>query len=224
MQDDAAVMERTQILTKKRILCFGDSNTWGFSPADGHRQEKRWTRSLDLDAEILEEGLNSRNAMCKDPHMPEKCGFDAWKMMLMSHKPLDAVVLMLGTNDLKSTYHCSARYIANGLLEYVREWMDPTLYEGFTQPKLLVVCPILLGENLPELEGEGGGFDAYSLQQSRLLTREIHQALEPYPVTILDAQDYAAASSLDGLLMDAENHRKLAAAISGSLRRMLEED
>ena len=96
--------------------------------------DHRWTRLLNtagtLDAEILEEGLNSRNAVCRDHHMPEKCGYDAWKMMLLSHKPLDAVVLMLGTNDLKSTYHCSARYIANGLREYVREWMNPTLYEG----------------------------------------------------------------------------------------------
>ncbi|WP_242324101.1 GDSL-type esterase/lipase family protein [Faecalibaculum rodentium] len=209
----------------KRILCFGDSNTWGFSPADGQRMDHRWTRLLNtagtLDAEILEEGLNSRNAVCRDHHMPEKCGYDAWKMMMLSHKPLDAVVLMLGTNDLKSTYHCSARYIANGLREYVREWMNPTLYEGTKQPRLLVVSPILLGDNLADLEGEGGGFNRYSMEQSRLLWEELQAALAPYPVTLLNAADFAEASSLDGLHMDKENHARLAAAIGSTLQEML---
>ena len=49
------------MIQKKRILCYGDSNTWGFSPYDGHRQARRWTRLLNLDqTEIIEEGLNSR--------------------------------------------------------------------------------------------------------------------------------------------------------------------
>lgn len=211
-------------MTKKRILCFGDSNTWGFSPEDGHRMDQRWTRRLNpagFETEILEEGLNSRNAVCRDPHMPEKCGYDSWKMMLMSHKPLDAVILMLGTNDLKSTYHCSARYIANGLREYVREWMNPTLYEGTAQPALLVVSPILLSGKLPELEGEGGGFNEYSRKQSLLLWDEVKASLAPYPVTLLNAADFARASDLDGLHMDEDNHAKLAAAISRTLENML---
>lgn len=206
-----------------RILCYGDSNTWGFCPEDGHRMDGRWTRRLDLpfEAEVLEEGLNSRNAVCKDPHQPEKCGFDMWKMMLLSHKPLDVVVLMLGTNDLKSTYHCSARYIANGIREYVREWMNPTLYEGFHQPQLLVVTPLLLRDHLPLLEGEGGGFNEYSVAQSKLLAQEVHKALTPYPVEIMDAADFASASDADGLHMTESEHGKLAAAISKKITDMV---
>ena len=211
---------------EKRILCFGDSNTWGFSPVDGHRMTCRWTRLLDLpfEAEILEEGLNSRNAVVKDSHQPEKCGFDMWKMMLLSHKPLDMVVLMLGTNDLKSTYHCSARYIANGIREYVREWMNPTLYEGASQPQLLVITPLLLRDHLPALEGEGGTFNEYSVVQSKLLAKEIHNALKPYPVHVMDAADYAMASDEDGLHMTEDNHRKLAAGISEHITEMAEKN
>lgn len=210
----------------KRILCYGDSNTWGFSPEDGHRMDRRWTRSLKLpfEAEIMEEGLNSRNAVCKDPHMPEKCGHDMWKMMLLSHKPLDLVVLMLGTNDLKTTYHCSARYIANGLREYVRDWMNPTLYEGTTTPKLLVVTPILLGAGLPAQEGEGGNFDQRSLEQSRLLADEICQALAPYPVEILRGEEFAQASDIDNLHMTEAEHARLADGISRKIAAMLQDD
>lgn len=210
--------------TVRRILCYGDSNTWGFSPADGHRMDGRWTRQLDLpfEAEIVEEGLNSRTAVCKDPHLPEKCGFDMWKMMLLSHQPLDLVVLMLGTNDLKSSYHCSARYIANGLREYVREWMNPTLYENGRQPQLLVVTPLLLRDHLPVLEGEGGTFDAESVRQSGLLAKQIHMALAPYPVEVLDAADFAQASDLDGLHMTEAEHDRLAVGISQKITEMLE--
>ena len=105
--------------------------------------------------------------------------------------------------------------------DLVREWMNPTLYEGTKQPQLLVVSPILLGDNLADLEGEGGGFNRYSMEQSRLLWEELQAALAPYPVTLLNAADFAEASSLDGLHMDEENHARLAAAIGSTLQEML---
>lgn len=210
----------------KRVLCMGDSNTWGFSPVDGHRMDGRWTRNLsseELPLEIIEEGLNSRNAICKDNHMPEKCGFDMFKMMLMSHKPLDAVVLMLGTNDLKACYSSTAKSIAYGLREYIRTWMNPTLYEGFKQPKLLVIAPIELHETLPDLEGPGGNFDQRSLEQSKLLADEIKTVCDAYPVEFLDASKVAKASTIDGLHMDEDNHALLAKAVQEKLSEMLAE-
>lgn len=208
---------------KKRILCFGDSNTWGFNPQNGTRMDRRWTRLLDLDgAEILEEGLNSRNAFSMDEYAPEKCGIHSFNMMLMSHKPLDAVVIMLGTNDLKAHYHNTARNIANGLREYVRLYLNPTLYEGVSIPKLLVVSPIHLGDEIEVLEGEGGMFNGYSLQQSKLLAKEIETALAAYPVEFLDASRYAKPSAIDGIHMDEENHANLARAVEKKLSSMLE--
>ena len=70
-------------------------------------------------------------------------------------------------------------------------------------------------------EGEGGGFNRYSMEQSRLLWEELQAALAPYPVTLLNAADFAEASSLDGLHMDEENHARLAAAIGSTLQEML---
>lgn len=150
-----------------------------------------------------------------------------FKTMLSSHKPLDLVVLMLGTNDLKSPYHNSARNIALGLREYVRQWTNPSLYEDSPMPALLIVSPIHLGDHLPELAGEGGSFNEYSLKQSHLLAGEIEKAIEPYrkdfPVHFLDASQFAGPSQEDGLHMLEEEHRKLADAISRKIRDILGE-
>ncbi len=219
-------MDNTKTL---RILCFGDSNTWGYNPADSTRLPGRWTRQLEWKGEetleVVEEGLNSRNAVALDEYAPEKCGIHSFKMMLQSHKPLDAVVLMLGTNDLKSHYCNTANNIANGIREYVRLMFNPTLFEGTTTPKLLVVSPIHLGDTLPELQGEGGGFDERSVRQSHLLAEWIENTIAPYmkdgQVFFMDASKYAKPSAIDGLHMDADNHARLAHAISKKLGSML---
>lgn len=208
----------------RRILCFGDSNTWGFSPHEYKRLDSRWTRRLDLPEgafEIIEEGLCSRNAVCIDTFQPEKCGFRDFTMAIQSHHPLDLIIVMLGTNDLKACYHSTARFIANGIRQYVREYMNPTLFEGMPAPEMLVIAPVLLHEKLPAIEGEGGTFDARSVQQSRLLADHIRQAIEPYPVHFMNAADYARASDLDGLHMDKENHALLARAISQKIQEIL---
>lgn len=75
-----------------RILCIGDSNTWGYNPENGWRYQKRWTRVLgDLmpEHEIVEEGMNGRTLLTVDPFMQERCGIAGLKMLLMSHKPID---------------------------------------------------------------------------------------------------------------------------------------
>ncbi len=209
---------------KKRILCFGDSNTWGFCPYEYKRMDERWTRHLDIDpeeTEIIEEGLCGRNAVCIDTFQPEKCGFHDFKKAIMTHHPLDLIILMLGTNDMKSSYHSSAKFIANGIRQYVREYLNPTLFEGMPVPELLVVSPILLDDTLPELEGFGGGFDEYSVEQSKLLAKRIEEAIEPYPVNFLNAAEFASPSKIDGIHMDEKEHEKLAKAISSKIHEIL---
>ncbi|OLU36257.1 GDSL-type esterase/lipase family protein [Ileibacterium valens] len=206
---------------KKRILCYGDSNTWGFSPEEYKRMDERWTRNLSLNkdqVEIIEEGLNGRNAVCIDTFQPEKCGFKDFKRALISHQPLDLIVLMLGTNDLKSSYHSSARFIANGIRQYVCEYLNPTLFEGMPKPELLVISPILLDETLPEIVGPAGNFNSYSVAQSKLLAQEIKQAIAPYPVHFMNAAEFASPSKIDGIHMDEKNHGLLAKAITKKIQ------
>ena len=104
----------------KNILCFGDSNTWGYSPADGTRYplDIRWTgvlqKSLGADYRIIEEGLNGRTTFINEDERPLRSGSDVLQILLESHRPLDFVIIMLGTNDLKVEFNLSVEEIAQG--------------------------------------------------------------------------------------------------------------
>ena len=93
----------------KRILCYGDSNTWGYTPITGVRYDEhtRWTGRLqDVLGEdycVQEEGLNARTSAFDDPFKPYLNGKDMLEGILVSAKPLDVLVISLGTNDLKFT-------------------------------------------------------------------------------------------------------------------------
>lgn len=198
-----------------RILCIGDSNTWGLDPETGLRHEERWTKLLQRRLpkdEIIEEGLNGRTYVFEDPLCPERCGIKALPMLLMSHQPIDLVIVMLGTNDLKSMFRAKAKAIAYGCRSFIRTIKNPYLYK-YPVPEILVISPIFLHDEIEEREGISGDFDHVSLVQSHLLGEQIQAMCQEYQVNYLNAADHAKASPVDCIHMDAENHRKLADAV-----------
>ncbi len=206
-----------------RILCIGDSNTWGYNPVNGQRFENRWTRvlaGLMPENEIIEEGLNGRTVMSIDPVKPERCGISALKMLLMSHKPLDLVVLMLGTNELKNIFRCDANYIAEGICEFIMIIKSRELWQKFNIPKLLVISPVHIREELIKNGDVFGDFDEKSVTESKLLGSAIGDVCSEYGIDFINAADYAAASLVDNVHLDEENHKKLAIAICKKLRSM----
>lgn len=206
-----------------RILCIGDSNTWGYIPGTGQRHERRWTKVLGQlmpRAEIIEEGYSGRTLTSPDFEQRQRCGMESLKMLLMSHKPVDCVILMLGTNDLKSRYHVSAGAIANGIREYLKIILNPYQWEGFTVPKVLALSPILLGDDLPAREGPFGIWDDNSILQSNGLAGAIAAVCAEYGVEFLDAARFARPSEVDCIHMDEENHEKLAQGIFEKLLQM----
>lgn len=210
----------------KHILCFGDSNTWGYTPGSGVRygEHTRWTGVLqDLLGEgfrVHEDGLNARTTVYDSPYKPFLNGLPALQMALVSQKPLDALVLSLGTNDLKE--HTAAQS-ANGLIRLIRTAQTfDLLYPGAEpvfrgeRPRILVVSPIAIGEtatgDLGLHRGEAANFPwAYAA------------ACTECGVPMLDAQRIAAPSRTDGVHMDADNHRALAAAVHQTLLTLLED-
>ena len=103
----------------KTVLCFGDSNTWGYDPATKNRfpRDVRWAGILagllSPDYQVIEEGLNGRTTVWNDPIEGYKNGRDYLIPCLETHRPIDLVILMLGTNDLKMRFSVSAFDIAN---------------------------------------------------------------------------------------------------------------
>ena len=94
-------------MTRRRVLCFGDSNTYGYDPArDGrYGDDERYPMVLqDLLGDgwsVVEEGLPGRTAVFDDPITEGMNGLRVITPILMSHAPLDTVTIMLGTNDSK---------------------------------------------------------------------------------------------------------------------------
>ena len=97
-----------------KILCFGDSNTWGFiSGTDHERHTNRWTKLLKQNLgdnfEIIEEGLNSRTFATDYIDKIGRNGFSYFVPCIYSHDKIDIVILMLGTNDLKTNFNYSPK-------------------------------------------------------------------------------------------------------------------
>ncbi|MBQ4523226.1 MAG: GDSL family lipase [Lachnospiraceae bacterium] len=208
-----------------RILCIGDSNTWGYNPTNGQRYKRRWTKvlvGLMPENEIVEEGLNGRTLLSADPVIKERCGITGLKMLLMSHKPVDYVVVMLGTNEMKKFFECSADYVAKGIREFIEVIQNPEIWQRFQVPKLLIISPVLIREELLENGDVFGEFDENSVLQSKCLARAIEKVCREYKVEFMNAADYAEASLVDYIHMDEENHRKLAEAVNFKLREMFE--
>lgn len=206
-----------------RILCIGDSNTWGYDPESGWRHQNRWTKVLQKlmpEHEIVEEGMNGRTLLSVDPFMKERCGIAGLKMLLMSHKPIDLVVVMLGTNELKTSFECSAEFVAKGIEEYIKVIGDKVMWDRFDVPRLLVVSPVLIREELIVNGDVFGGYDEKSVRESQRMAGAMEVVCNKYNVDFMNAADYAVASLVDNLHMDEENHEKLAAALCGKIGEM----
>ena len=130
----------------KRILCFGDSNTWGFAPKDGYRfdENTRWTGLVQKalpQYKIIEEGLNGRTALWDDPIEGYKNGKEYLIPCLASQSPLDLVILMLGTNDCKTRFALTASDVAAGVRELANLILSSGCGPEGRAPRLLVMCP-----------------------------------------------------------------------------------
>lgn len=199
---------------RKEILCFGDSNTYGLIPGTWERYDSsvRWTgilqeRLWDQGYHIVEEGLCGRTTVFEDELRDDRKGSDLLPVLLESHKPLERVILMLGTNDCKSYYKANAEVIGKGierLLGQIRS-LDPEI-------KVLLISPILLGDGIWE-EGFDPEFDEQSRQTSLELKGVYRRIAQRWSCDFLAASDVAKASERDREHLDEENHRKLADAI-----------
>ncbi len=132
---------------KKHILCFGDSNTHGYrSETNGRYDEtQRWTcllnRYLGEDYLVLEEGLSGRTTCFDDPLYEGLNGLSVIYPCLMTHEPVDLLIIMLGTNDTKIRFHMNAFNIAQGLERLTNKAL--TITEAFSggRPNILLVAP-----------------------------------------------------------------------------------
>ena len=206
----------------KKLLAFGDSNTWGLIPGSksGERYpfEIRWTGVLQNSCSsirVIEEGLCGRTTAFEDRTRPGRNGAASLPLIFERIDPPDAVVIMLGTNDCKSDYSLSPHLIGKGVescLDVITAHVPPE--------KILLVSPILLGENVWRDDKDPDfGFESVSL--CRKLKEEYKRIAVEYGTGFLAASDHAAANEADCEHLDAQGHRALAGALGDSLREIL---
>ncbi|MDO4490543.1 MAG: MazG nucleotide pyrophosphohydrolase domain-containing protein [Lachnospiraceae bacterium] len=204
---------------KKRILCYGDSNTYGYDPRTGYRydSETRWTgvlaRVLGEDFQVIEEGCNGRTTVFTDPREPWKTGSYGIQMVLNTHKPVDLVILMLGSNDLKNRFQASAAEIAQGAGTLVQEIQEfSALKQGYV-PRLLLVSPPEIGNGIMKGSPFGGKgkdfFDESSVARSQQFKEEYRKVAEEYGCLFVAASDHILSSPADSLHLDPEAHDTL---------------
>jgi lysophospholipase L1-like esterase len=200
----------------KTILCFGDSNTWGAIPANTQNRYPRTVRwpgvlqgLLGSDYYVIEEGLNGRTTVIDDPIETERCGKYYLTPCLLSHRPLDGVVLMLGTNDLKPRFSYSAYNIARGAALLVDMIQRSESGINNRSPKVLLVAPAPLGR----LSGDADEFEGGEAKSIRLAGYYAQHAQE-LGCDFLDAGKIIKTSDLDGVHLEPGEHKKLAEAVA----------
>lgn len=201
----------------KTILCYGDSNTYGYNPENGMRYDYdiRWTgvlqNLLGSDYRVIEEGLNSRTTVLDDPYGVMKNGKTYLTPCIESHYPFDLVIVMLGSNDLKERFHVPACDIAKGAANIVKIILDITREKSSADmpAKVILVSPIHIGENIIDSNlGEAFGY-MRSYKISRELADKYKEAADNLGVYFIDAALIAEPSEIDALHLSEKGHKAL---------------
>ncbi len=203
----------------KTVLCYGDSNTWGQTaadrPDDRYGPHERWPGVLrDLlgsDWLVIEEGLSGRTTVNDDPvEGHEKNGRTYLKPCLQSHKPLDLVIVMLGTNDLKVRFNKPASEIAMGIGALILDIKTLAPGHGGGLPSILVISPPPIRR---DLKGWESVFDG-AYEKSHLLATEFERIADAHDAYFLDAGSVVSSSEADGFHLDIPAHKKLGQAVA----------
>jgi lysophospholipase L1-like esterase len=208
--------------TVKNVLCYGDSNTWGYNPGTGerHQYEDRWTTVagtvLGSGYRLIPEGLNGRTTVLEDTIEPWRNGLTYLRPCLVSHKPLDGVVIMLGTNDTKARFAVPASDIARGMRQLVRAAQTSETGPGKGGPRVGIVAPVHVGEETAFGEMFAGGHE-----RSLALAEEYRIVAEELDVPFLDAAAHVECPFPDGIHLDADGQRTLGEVLARWIREEL---
>ncbi|MBA2511141.1 MAG: SGNH/GDSL hydrolase family protein [Rubrobacteraceae bacterium] len=207
----------------KTVLCYGDSNTWGSDPETGERfaSHVRWpgvlARELGDGFRVIEEGLPGRTTVRDDPiEGAHKNGRTYLRACLESHKPLDLVTVMLGTNDLKARFAASASDIAQGAASLAEMVLMSGCGPEGGAPVVLLIAPPPVGRltDLAEMfEGSEEKSERFAVHYGRFA--------EQNGCGFLDAGAVIASSDVDGIHLEEDEHRKLGEAVAARVERVV---
>ena len=218
----------------RRIVCYGDSNTWGFVPGTGARYDEntRWTallqKQLGADYQVVEEGVNARLTGFDDPYRDYLNGVKGLSYSLMASKPIDLLIISLGTNDLKVTNVVESQ---KGLKVLLNKAVNAAAHMDVLTPgdqvfsgetKILVISPIHLGVAIDTDFPDSAFCGKY---RDSLRFAELYKPVcDLFGVEFMDAAEVAGPSSVDCVHMEPESHKALADAVAIKVKEMMEKE
>ncbi|MFZ2836329.1 GDSL-like Lipase/Acylhydrolase [compost metagenome] len=210
------------------ILCYGDSNTYGQKPDRSGRfaANERWTGVLQEELGdtyyVIEEGLGGRTTDLEHPNLnkPGRNGLTYFKACLESHSPVDVIIIMLGTNDLKTRYERSVDQIADAIEQYV-DYINTSYADYPTKPKIVIVSPPYMNDAMPLFHKSmptPGIYDHSSVLKSHELAARLEALAKHHSLDFVDAARLTDVGE-DGCHITTPSHRTLGHELAGLLRR-----
>lgn len=209
----------------KTILCYGDSNTWGFVPCIENLQsnaKKRYPRHIrwpgrlqDLLGKayyVIEEGLNSRTTNIDYHVPPDRNGATYLPACLYSHAPLDLVILALGGNDLKTYFNRSVEDVCQGMRALI-DMIKTSHYGPDMQaaPKILLLSQIIPHPIAETFKDDKGDFIFDNLiLKAEALTTAYENLAKATGCYFLDVSKEIKPSPIDGVHLDEQAHQRCA--------------
>jgi len=209
------------------ILCYGDSNTWGYAPQTMARYDfdVRWPGILQKEMgagyHIYENALNGRTTVFQDPIEEGRCGKEGLPVVLQSCAPLDAVIIMLGTNDCKKRFSLDPWDIGWGmdlLIQYVKR---ADCGRHGAAPSILIVSPPAMGTQWDQTI-LGTVFGKQAAERAARLPEIYHEIAQRSQVDFLDASPLTTPGS-DCVHLDPDSHDRLGKAIADKMRIILKQ-
>ncbi len=217
----------------KNILCYGDSNTFGQNPEFSVDMTKpfrlafedRWTGILaekfEGKARIIEEGLSGRTTILNNAVELHRNGLETLPAILMSHTPIDLLIVMLGTNDLRDCFNPIPFNLYNAMDIFLSECKNPLWNLCGTDMKLLLVSPVVVENSHGSSPWPGLFNDNVASELSRKMPKIYEELARKHHVEFLNAAEYAKPSELDFAHMMPEEHHKLADAMEKKINEIL---
>jgi lysophospholipase L1-like esterase len=209
----------------KNIVAFGDSLTWGFVAGKDarHAFEDRWPNALAAGlngkVRVLAEGMNARTTVYDDPtDSTNLSGAVSLPILLKTHQPLDLVIVMLGTNDIKFAGRCRAFDAAMGMERLIKLVKTHDYVSGFKIPQALIMSPPALVPTKDEWFNELWG---HAIAESQKFAQHYARIADEQGVHFFDAGSVAVADPTDGGHLDAANTRAIGAALVPVVKKIL---
>ena len=210
----------------QHLLVYADSLSWGIIPMTRKRLpfDSRWPGVMEntlntraRSVRVIEDCLNGRRTVWEDPFKPGRNGLVGLAQRIEIHSPLALVILMLGTNDFQSTHSHNAWHSAQGIAALVSAIRQAPIEPGMPVPAILIVAPPAIeapkGPIAPKFAG--GELRCAGLAEAY---RQTAAALECH---FFDSSEVTTSSRVDGVHLDADQHRQLGESLARIVRPLL---